>query len=326
MARSGKRFEFDVALSFAGEDRPFVEATAQVLREMGIRVFYDKYETVKLWGKDLYDHLTEIYKDRARFTVMFISKSYAKKLWTNHERKSAQARAFAASAEYILPARFDNTKIPGVLPTVGYVNLKGLSPKDFAEIIKKKVGPLYRKHFLPDNPDVYFAKLKATHKRSRERASLILSQLFDDLALMRPAERALLARLATNACPAGLPENLHMQLDLLGRHARKKPAAILEMFSRLECLNFHTEIDQDAEHGGDTIRVTYEPLLTSGTKELDFSDDGAGYVYALFDSFEGAVCPDCTKEAIKRLDFSHLSNITHFPERDHLEHAAVPKS
>lgn len=82
---------YDVALSFAGENRQYVEEVASILRSMGFRIFYDKYEVVDLWGKDLYVYLSEIYCKRARYTVMFISKDYAKKLWTNHERRSAQA-------------------------------------------------------------------------------------------------------------------------------------------------------------------------------------------------------------------------------------------
>jgi hypothetical protein len=70
---------------------------------------------------------------------MFISEAYANKLWTNHERKSAQARAFQEAQEYILPARFDDTDIPGVLPTVGYVSLKGRSPEDLVSLITKKL-------------------------------------------------------------------------------------------------------------------------------------------------------------------------------------------
>lgn len=43
--------EYDVALSFAGEDREYVEQVATLLLNAGIRVFYDKFETVKLWGE-----------------------------------------------------------------------------------------------------------------------------------------------------------------------------------------------------------------------------------------------------------------------------------
>lgn len=131
--------EYDIALSFAGEDRDYVDRVANLLRQRGVKVFYDLFEEADLWGKDLYVHLSEVYHKRARFTVMFISKAYEGKLWTNHERKSAQARAFQESQEYILPARFDETEIPGVLPTVGYVSLRGRSPEDLVSLITKKL-------------------------------------------------------------------------------------------------------------------------------------------------------------------------------------------
>lgn len=131
--------DFDVALSFAGEDREYVDRVARILRDRGIKVFYDNFEVADLWGKDLYGHLTEIYQKRARFTVMFISEAYGRKLWTNHERRAAQARAFQESQEYILPARFDGTDIPGILPTVGYISLSDLTPEDLASLIVRKI-------------------------------------------------------------------------------------------------------------------------------------------------------------------------------------------
>jgi hypothetical protein len=119
------KFDHDIALSFAGEDRAYVEKVAKYLKEKSIKVFYDEYEKTKLWGKDLYNHLDEVYQKKARYCVMFLSCYYAEKLWTNHERKSAQARAFTEKGEYILPARFDNTEIPGIPPTIGYIDLNG---------------------------------------------------------------------------------------------------------------------------------------------------------------------------------------------------------
>ena len=120
----------DIALSFAGEDRAYVDSVAHVLRDRGVKVFYDLFEEVDLWGKDLYAYLSDVYSKHARFTVMFISAAYSKKLWTNHERRAAQARAFQEFQEYILPARFDETEIPGVLSTVGYISLRDRSPEE----------------------------------------------------------------------------------------------------------------------------------------------------------------------------------------------------
>jgi hypothetical protein len=130
---------YDVALSFAGEDRAYVEAVADGLRQSGVRVFYDAYEEASLWGKDLYVHLRSVYQDEARFTVMFISSHFAAKMWTNHERQNAQARAFSESNEYILPARFDDTEIPGILPTVAYVDLRKKTPSGLCELILGKL-------------------------------------------------------------------------------------------------------------------------------------------------------------------------------------------
>ncbi|WP_103069656.1 toll/interleukin-1 receptor domain-containing protein [Aquimarina sediminis] len=134
-----KNYEYDIALSFAGENRAYVEKVANSLQMKGIKVFYDLFEETNLWGKNLYEYLSEIYQNRARYTVMFISGFYNKKLWTNHERVSMQARAFQESREYILPARFDDTEIPGILKTIGYVDLKNRTPDEFAGLIEKKL-------------------------------------------------------------------------------------------------------------------------------------------------------------------------------------------
>ena len=122
-----REYEYDVALSFAGEDRQHVEALAELLATNGYEVFYDQYERAQLWGKNLYTHLSAIYKDKARYCVMFLSEHYARKLWTNHERESAQARAFEENEEYILPVRLDDTEIPGILRTVGYLDLRSIT-------------------------------------------------------------------------------------------------------------------------------------------------------------------------------------------------------
>jgi TIR domain/DnaB-like helicase C terminal domain len=132
--------QYDVALSFAGEDRQYVRSVADGLQKAGVSVFYDDYEKANLWGKDLYAHLTSVYRDRSRYTIMFISQHYAQKLWTNHERKSAQAKAFSESREYILPVLFDDTEISGMLNTVGYIDARSTTPEELVELIRLKLS------------------------------------------------------------------------------------------------------------------------------------------------------------------------------------------
>jgi hypothetical protein len=141
-------YDYDVALSFAGEDRPYVKEVADALHAMGVRVFYDRYETAELWGKDLYTHLDEIYRKRSRYCVMFISHHYGERVWTGHERASVQARALESAQEYVLPARFDDTEIPGLRPTTGYIDLRQLKPEELASLVVQKLG------LIPDLEDM----------------------------------------------------------------------------------------------------------------------------------------------------------------------------
>lgn len=76
-------YQYDVCLSFAGENHDYVQKVAAHLISKNVRVFYDEYEIVKFWGKDLYVHFDYIYREAARYCVLFISRAYADKLWTN---------------------------------------------------------------------------------------------------------------------------------------------------------------------------------------------------------------------------------------------------
>ncbi|WP_439148349.1 toll/interleukin-1 receptor domain-containing protein [Vibrio sp.] len=130
---------YDVVISFAGEDRGVAESIASNLITRGINVFYDEYEQANLWGKDLYAHLTKIYRDESKFCLMVISEDYAKKQWTNHERKAAQARAFQENSEYILPLRLDDAEIAGILGTTGYVDYRQVSLERIIDLLAEKV-------------------------------------------------------------------------------------------------------------------------------------------------------------------------------------------
>lgn len=136
---NSKTYKYDIALSFAGEDRSYVEEVAKYLTEKGIRVFYDNYEQANLWGKDLYVHLANVYQNEAQYCIIFISKFYKQKLWTTHEMRAAFARAFQSNSEYILPARFDDTEITGINLTLGYIDLRITSPKVLADYTIQKI-------------------------------------------------------------------------------------------------------------------------------------------------------------------------------------------
>ncbi|PHS29624.1 MAG: hypothetical protein COA85_00235 [Robiginitomaculum sp.] len=137
---------YDIAISFAGEDREIAEKLANSIVLKGFNVFYDDYEKANLWGKNLYDHLIKIYRDEAKYCLILISNNYAKKLWTNHERRAAQTRAIKENCEYILPLKLDDTDIDGILDTVGYIEYNHTKFEEIINLIEEKIQKFNEDH------------------------------------------------------------------------------------------------------------------------------------------------------------------------------------
>jgi hypothetical protein len=131
---------YDVAISFAGEQRAEARAIAKCLTNSGLKVFFDEYEDAMLWGEDLYERLSDVYQNQASYCITLVSKEYAEKIWTSHERKNAQARALKESEAYILPVRFDNTEIPGLAPTIGYLDFAKYGHEGICNAFLRKLG------------------------------------------------------------------------------------------------------------------------------------------------------------------------------------------
>jgi TIR domain-containing protein/HEAT repeat protein len=134
------KYKYDIAVSFAGEDRSTVEEFVNALTRYDISVFYDSWEQAQLWGKDLYQYLDLIYQQAARFCVIFVSEHYVKKAWTKHELRSAQARAFQQNSEYILPIKLDDTELPGLPNTIGYIDYRHTHITDIVDLLSRKIG------------------------------------------------------------------------------------------------------------------------------------------------------------------------------------------
>lgn len=135
-----RKYQFDIALSFAGAERTIAEEIAVRIRREGFAVFYDSFYPEMLWGKDLVAFFDEIYRKQARYCVMLISPEYRDRMWTQHERRSAQARALQERGnEYILPVVVAPAELPGMQPTVGYLTLTEYPVERIAQILTQKL-------------------------------------------------------------------------------------------------------------------------------------------------------------------------------------------
>lgn len=308
--REEQEFQYDVCLSFAGEDRVYVKEVARELNSRGVRVFYDEYERAELWGKDLYTHLDDIYQNAAKYCILFASKNYAEKLWTSHERQSAQTRAFKEHKEYILPARFDKTVVPGLRDTVGYIDLRKTLPAELAALILKKIGKPKRTLFLPPLPDLLYKRLGAKRRVDKEVVFVQAIGFLDVMKRMSPDERFVVAKIFAHSCPAELPDMVHINLDLLRRFIGFPPSKIRRILGNIRSLGFYSSIRDDYEGGEEYLGKSLTVILEWHYLGIEYSDNATRVGHEMIAGVIENYCDEHADEMLQRLDFSRLSSAT----------------
>lgn len=136
---SNSNFEYDFAISFAGEQREIAEKIVKFLEKEKARVFYDRNFESKMLGKKLTTYFQETFGDKARYVIIIISKEYPNKDWTNLELSIARDEAKKRSEEFILPLRLDDTHIIGIHDDVCFLNLREKTIEEAVEILIKKL-------------------------------------------------------------------------------------------------------------------------------------------------------------------------------------------
>ncbi|MFG3045550.1 toll/interleukin-1 receptor domain-containing protein [Streptomyces sp. NPDC048241] len=299
--------DYEVCLSFAGEQRSYVEQVAAALKRAGVRIFYDDYEKVALWGKDLYEHLDYVYSKSAEYCILFASEDYARKVWTNHERKSAQARALIEHSEYVLPVRFDDSEIPGVRTTVGHLDASTVDPETLAQMIIQKLGPRMRKNFIPAEPDRLYEGLGVDSEGEKAEALAVAYDFMHALDRMTLEERKLVTYLYRYSCPTGLPDNVHQNLDLLRRMIGWAPQQIVDTMRGISSLGFTFKLEDLEDHDGTVLESQWNDMTVgSGTTKFAFTHSTA-VAHAMITGAIEHACEGCSERFIEALDFSCLA-------------------
>jgi len=151
---------YDVAISFAGEDRALARQVAKALQKKGVHVFFDESAAGELWGQDLYQYLKKIF-DESRLCVVIMSDHYRQGEWTRleWEHLSAKARtqkSFAvfpvmvgsesAALPFDLQLHYSSTSEPEQIATEVVEKLQTLSEPESSEdaavyhVIKREEG------------------------------------------------------------------------------------------------------------------------------------------------------------------------------------------
>jgi len=295
-----------------------------------VPLFYDDYEKVELWGKDLYEHLHEVYSKMARYCVLFVSAEYAAKVWTTHERRASQVRALSEKQrEYILPARFDDTEVPGLNTNIKHVDCRTTSPLQLADMIIEKLGGFQRRNFLPNDLDLLYVAMGVKTKGGREHIDVQARRFFQSFVRMDTNERKVVAAVLLNGCIAELPDNLHMSLDLLRRITGFPTVRIQELLTGVQalgivCAERATQAEHDhAWHPQDSQVVLEFHTFLAGPH----GGPATHLAQVILKTVAQNYCEEHTAFPVENADFGTLSSkVSSRHRHDDTVAASVPKA
>jgi hypothetical protein len=103
--------EYDLAFSFAGEDREYVKTVKEACVRLGLSVYYDEDRKIDQWGKSFIGEQRKVYSGyKTKHFVPFISQHYFAKPIPTDEFKSALMESTKRS-QYILPIKLDDSEV-----------------------------------------------------------------------------------------------------------------------------------------------------------------------------------------------------------------------
>jgi hypothetical protein len=140
-----EKYKYDVAISFAEEDKEIAEEISNSLKEVGLKPYFYKNEEAENWGENLFNVIIKRYREEAHLALILISKHYVKKRWADIERQIIQTIPLRGSGAYLLPLAIDDTRVDGITDNILTVKWKG-NPKKIAEMIKEKLKKISKQN------------------------------------------------------------------------------------------------------------------------------------------------------------------------------------
>jgi hypothetical protein len=108
---STKDYEWDFALSFAGENRELARRIASNLEILDARVFFDEYFENNYLGKTWSDQFKRIFGESSRLVVCLLDSHHKRKIWPTFERECFLPRVAEGD---VIPILLDDTPFVGI--------------------------------------------------------------------------------------------------------------------------------------------------------------------------------------------------------------------
>jgi len=127
--------KYNVAVSYASEQRPYVERFVKRLQVLKLQVYYDRNEQAHMVGKILDQELHKIYIQQSEHCVLFLSNSYIQKPVTRYESQIILSETlFKEGFMYIF--KFDDVTLPALNRNFVYSSVKDFpEPEKYADFL-----------------------------------------------------------------------------------------------------------------------------------------------------------------------------------------------
>lgn len=129
-------FEWDFAISFAGENRVLAKSIVDLLEVLDCTIFYDQYYESNYLGTAWSQQFKDIFGSKARYVICLLDANHAEKIWPTFEREIFSPRVEDAA---VIPVYLDNTSFVGIPKDIVGIDFKGCDPNNVGDVTDKIV-------------------------------------------------------------------------------------------------------------------------------------------------------------------------------------------
>lgn len=129
------RYDWDFAISFAGENRDLAKSIADLLEILDCTVFYDQYYEANYLGTAWSQQFKEIFGTKSRYVVCLLDKHHAEKIWPTFERECFTPRVADGD---VIPVYLDDTPFVGIPKDIVGIDFKACDPNN-TDLVTDKI-------------------------------------------------------------------------------------------------------------------------------------------------------------------------------------------
>lgn len=129
-------FTYDVAISYAGEQKEIASRVANILRADHFKVFFAPDRESEYIAEDMIAQFYRIYRYESRYVAAFVTEDYLRKDITMHEARTAMLRRQEEGRNCLIPIYFGKAALPRLDPDIHYIQADDLREVELADKIR----------------------------------------------------------------------------------------------------------------------------------------------------------------------------------------------